>query len=81
MSKKEILSGNQAIARGFYEAGGMVATAYPGSPTVDVIESMKSEYSDDIYSEFSMNEKVALEVGIGSCYGGLRTLVALKEYF
>lgn len=79
MSKKEILSGNQAIARGFYEAGGMVATAYPGSPTVDVIESMKSEYSDDIYSEFSMNEKVALEVGIGSCYGGLRTLVTMKH--
>lgn len=78
MSKKEILSGNQSIARGFYEAGGGVATAYPGSPTVEVIESMK-KYSDDIYSEFSINEKVALEVGIGSCYGGLRTMVTMKH--
>lgn len=78
MSKKEILSGNQSIARGFYEAGGGVATAYPGSPTVEVIETMK-EYHEDIYSEFSMNEKVALEVGIGACYGGLRTMVTMKH--
>lgn len=77
MTKKEVLSGNQAIARGFYEAGGQVATAYPGSPTVEIIDSMR-QY-DEIYSEFSTNEKVALEVGIGATFGGVRSLVAMKH--
>ncbi|MET3616570.1 indolepyruvate ferredoxin oxidoreductase alpha subunit [Peptoniphilus olsenii] len=77
MTKKEVLSGNQAIARGFYEAGGQVATAYPGSPTVEIIDSMRKY--DEIYSEFSTNEKVALEVGIGATFGGVRSLVAMKH--
>lgn len=76
-NQKVILSGNQAIARGFYEAGGVVATAYPGSPTVEVIESVK-EYPE-VYAEFATNEKVALEMGIGSCFGGVRTMVVMKH--
>lgn len=78
MNKKIILSGNQGIARGFYEAGGKVGCAYPGSPTVEIISTLEKEYTD-IYSEFSVNEKVALEVGIGASFAGARTLVAMKH--
>ena len=74
---KVILTGNQAIARGFYEANGKLAASYPGSPTVEILDSIK-EYNN-IYSEFSINEKVALEVGIGSSIAGVRTLVSMKH--
>ncbi len=75
--KKRALTGNQAIARGFYEAGGVVASSYPGSPTVEIIESSKAY--EDVYSEFSTNEKVALEVGLGASFNGSRALVAMKH--
>lgn len=78
MSKGVMMTGNQAIARGFYEAGGHVATSYPGSPTVEMLETIKSKYPD-IYAEFSVNEKVALEVAIGSSIAGARSLVAMKH--
>ena len=57
---KSVMTGNQAIARGFWEAGGRLAASYPGSPTVEMLESLK-EY-DEVYSKFSVNEKVALEM-------------------
>lgn len=75
---KTLLTGNQAIARGFYEAGGHLASSYPGSPTVEMLEEIKKTYGE-IYAEFSINEKVALEVGIGSSFAGARTLVAMKH--
>lgn len=75
--KKVVLSGNQAIARGFYESGGRVAASYPGSPTVEILESMK-EY-DEIYSEFSTNEKVALEVAMGASLYGSRAMASMKH--
>jgi len=78
MDKKAVYSGNQAISRGFYEAGGRVASSYPGSPTVGVLQSIKDNYSE-IYSEFSVNEKVALEVGVGASFAGARTLVSMKH--
>lgn len=71
------LNGNQAIARGFWEAGGHVAASYPGSPTVEIMESMK-EY-EEIYSEWSTNEKVALEVAMGASFAGGRALVSMKH--
>lgn len=74
---KKILTGNEAIARGFYEGGGQVATSYPGSPTVQILEGLKAH--KEIYAEFSTNEKVALEVGIGGSFAGARTLVAMKH--
>lgn len=74
---KEVLTGNQSVARGFYEAGGRVATAYPGSPTVEIIETVKSY--EEIYSEFSVNEKVALEVAIGSSLYGSRSMAVMKH--
>ncbi|MGB5824734.1 MAG: thiamine pyrophosphate-dependent enzyme [Proteocatella sp.] len=74
---KTILTGNQAIARGFYEAGGQIATSYPGSPTVEILESIK-QYPQ-IYSEFSINEKVAVEVAIGSSMNGSRSMTSMKH--
>ena len=78
MDNKKLMTGNQAIARGFYEAGGHVATSYPGSPTVEIIDTIKRHHKAG-YAEFSVNEKVALEVGIGSSMAGARTLVAMKH--
>ena len=67
--KQEMLTGNEAIARGFYEAGGKMATSYPGSPTVQILDACK-QY-DNVYAEFSTNEKVALEVAIGGSFAGV----------
>src|SRR6056297_3011855 len=75
---KKILSGNEAIARGTYESGVKVATAYPGTPSTEILENIV-QYKDDIYCEWSPNEKVAMEVAIGASYGGVRTLVAMKH--
>ena len=76
-NKKVLMTGNQAIARGFYEAGGELASSYPGSPTVGILTAAKSY--DEIYGEFSINEKVALEVGIGGSFAGGRTMVSMKH--
>jgi len=78
MSRKVLMTGNQAIARGFYEAGGLVAASYPGSPTVEILETIKHEYKQ-IYSEFSVNEKVALEVAMGASFAGARALASMKH--
>jgi indolepyruvate ferredoxin oxidoreductase alpha subunit len=74
---KEILSGNEAIARGAYESGVRVALAYPGTPSTEILENI-AQYPD-IKSSWSPNEKVALEVGFGASLGGARTLVAMKH--
>lgn len=77
MKHSQLMTGNQSIARGFYEAGGLLASSYPGSPTVGILSSVQ-QY-DEIYSEFSINEKVALEVGIGASFAGGRTMVSMKH--
>jgi len=77
-NKKVLFSGNQAIARGAYEAGVKFASAYPGTPSTEILENMP-QYKDDIYSEWSSNEKTALEAGIGASFAGARTLVAMKH--
>ncbi len=74
---KELFLGNEAIARGAWEAGCTVAVAYPGTPSTEITESV-SKY-DDIYAEWSPNEKVALEVGIGASFGGARAMVCMKH--
>ncbi len=73
----EILSGNEAIARGAWEAGVKLASAYPGTPSTEILETLV-DY-DDIYCEWSPNEKVAVEVGAGAAFGGGRTLVCMKH--
>ena len=74
---KEILSGNEAIARGAYEAGVKVASAYPGTPSTEILETIIRYKSID--SSWAPNEKVALEVGIGASFGGGRALVTMKH--
>jgi indolepyruvate ferredoxin oxidoreductase alpha subunit len=79
MSKnQQVMTGNQAIARGFYEVGGKIAASYPGSPTVEIVQTIHDDYKD-IYSEFSVNEKVAFEVAIGGSFAGARSLVSMKH--
>ncbi len=75
--ERAILSGNEAIARGAYEAGVKVASAYPGTPSTEILENMVQYPSID--ASWAPNEKVALEVGIGASFGGGRTLVAMKH--
>ncbi len=74
---KKLLIGNDAIARGAYEAGATVATAYPGTPSTEIVDQFAQH--DDVYAEWAPNEKVALEVGIGASIAGARTLVAMKH--
>jgi indolepyruvate ferredoxin oxidoreductase alpha subunit len=75
--KKEILSGNEAIARGAYEAGCRVACAYPGTPSTEILENTVNY--KEIDSSWAPNEKVALEVAIGASFGGGRTLCTMKH--
>ena len=74
---KELLIGNAAIARGAYEHGVTVATAYPGTPSTEITEEIVKY--DNINAQWSPNEKVALEVGIGASIAGARTLVSMKH--
>ena len=76
---KQILSGNEAIARGAYEAGIEIATGYPGTPSSEIIKTIALEYGNDIYTEWSTNEKVAMDAGAGAAYSGRRTLVTTKQ--
>lgn len=75
---RRLMSGNEAIARGAYEAGVTVAAAYPGTPSTEILENI-IEYKDCIYSEWAPNEKVATEVAIGASIGGARSLAAMKH--
>lgn len=74
---KEILSGNEAIARGAFEAGVKVASAYPGTPSTEILENI-ANYSS-INSSWAPNEKVALEVAIGASFGGARSIACMKH--
>jgi indolepyruvate ferredoxin oxidoreductase, alpha subunit len=78
--KEVLLMGNEAIARGALEAGVSVATAYPGNPSSEIIGSL-SEVAREmgIYVEWSINEKVALEVAAAASVSGLNSLVAMKQ--
>ncbi|MBI5017789.1 MAG: indolepyruvate ferredoxin oxidoreductase subunit alpha [Deltaproteobacteria bacterium] len=75
---KEILSGNEAIARGAWEAGVTYAAAYPGTPSTEILESLGKDYRD-IYSQWSPNEKVALETAVGASLAGARALACMKH--
>ncbi len=75
---RELLSGNEAVARGAYEAGVRLAAAYPGTPSTEILETIAERFPS-VYSQWSPNEKVAYEVGIGASIGGARALVAMKH--
>lgn len=74
---KKLLTGNEAIARGAYEAGCSVAAAYPGTPSTEILENMAGY--QEIYTEWSPNEKVAVEVASGAAIAGARALAAMKH--
>jgi len=73
------LMGNEAIARGAWEAGVRVAAAYPGTPSTEVLETLARFPADEVYAEWSTNEKVALDVAIGAALSGVRALAAMKH--
>ncbi|TCK97839.1 indolepyruvate ferredoxin oxidoreductase alpha subunit [Natranaerovirga hydrolytica] len=77
MANKRLMLGNEAIARGAYEAGVSVVVAYPGTPSTEITENA-STY-EEMYAEWAPNEKVALEVGIGASVAGARTMVCMKH--
>ncbi len=77
MSEKKIMLGNAAIARGAYEAGVKVSAAYPGTPSTEISENIVKY--DEIYAEWSPNEKVATEVAIGASQAGVRALASMKH--
>ena len=77
-SKKVIMLGNEAIARGAYEAGVKVSAAYPGTPSTEISEYLV-QYKDDLYCEWSPNEKVATEVAVGASIAGTRAMSCMKH--
>ena len=74
---KKLLIGNAAVARGAYEAGVGVVASYPGTPSTEITEEI-AKY-DEVYSEWSPNEKVAAEVAIGASIGGARAMSCMKH--
>jgi indolepyruvate ferredoxin oxidoreductase, alpha subunit len=74
---KKLLSGNEAIARGAFEAGVDIAAAYPGTPSTEILDNI-AKYKE-IYAEWSVNEKVAFELAYGGAVGGKRSLAAMKH--
>jgi indolepyruvate ferredoxin oxidoreductase alpha subunit len=78
--KELLMMGNEAIARGALEAGVRVAAAYPGTPSTDIIENLAGVASKmGLYVEWSVNEKVALEVASAASFSGLRAICAMKQ--
>ena len=75
--KRKVLSGNEAIARGAYESGVKVASAYPGTPSTEILESLSSY--KEVRAEWAPNEKVALETAMGASFGGARAMAVMKH--
>jgi len=73
----KMLSGDEAVARGAWEAGVAVASAYPGTPSTEILEELVR--FPNIYAEWAPNEKVAVDVAIGAAYAGKRGLAAMKH--
>lgn len=74
---KELMTGNEAVARGAFEAGVRFASAYPGTPSTEILENI-ANYKE-IVSEWAPNEKVALETVLGASFAGVRSLAAMKH--
>lgn len=75
---KTLLTGNEAVALGAWEAGVRAAFGYPGTPSTEILENL-SRHSQDVYLEWSPNEKVALEAAAGASCAGVRTIVTMKH--
>ena len=77
--KKMLLTGNEAVARGAYEAGIKFAAAYPGTPSTEILENIADNYKKEMISEWAPNEKVALESAIGFAVAGGRAFASMKQ--
>ena len=77
-AKKVLLSGNEAVARGAAQAGCIVASAYPGTPSTEILENI-AKFKDTVKCEWAVNEKVAMETAIGASMAGARSLTAMKH--
>lgn len=77
MSK--LMLGNQAVARGLYEAGVRVVSSYPGTPSTEITEYASSYDKEEMYCEWAPNEKVACEAAIGASIAGARSFCAMKH--
>ena len=77
--KQELLMGNQAIALGSIRAGVGVVAGYPGTPSTEILETVAARNPGDIYVEWSVNEKAAMEVAAGAALSGARALVTMKQ--
>ncbi|HRZ90721.1 MAG TPA: indolepyruvate ferredoxin oxidoreductase subunit alpha, partial [Spirochaetia bacterium] len=75
---KKLMTGNEAVARGAWEAGVKYASAYPGTPSTEILETI-AEYRGDIKAEWGVNEKVAFEAAMGAAIAGARSLAAMKH--
>jgi indolepyruvate ferredoxin oxidoreductase alpha subunit len=75
--EKMLLSGNEALARGAYEAGVTVGCGYPGTPSTEILENLVNY--PGVYTQWSPNEKVALEVAAGACWTGARAVATMKH--
>lgn len=75
----ELLMGNQAIAMGAIRSGVRIVTGYPGTPSTEILETVAKKNPGNIYVEWSVNEKSALEVAAGAAYAGQRTMVTMKQ--
>ncbi len=73
----ELMSGNEAIAQGAWEAGARIGVAYPGTPSTETLEAFAK--MDGVYAEWCVNEKVAVEVGVGASAAGARVLSTMKH--
>jgi indolepyruvate ferredoxin oxidoreductase alpha subunit len=76
--ERTLLTGNEAIARGAYEANVSVATGYPGTPSTEILENISKFYKGDVYCEWSPNEKVAFEAAVGASTTGARSMTTMK---
>jgi len=75
---RRLMSGNEALARGAFEAGVTVGAGYPGTPSTEILENL-ARYKPDVYCEWSPNEKVAFEVAAGAALAGARSIVTMKH--
>ena len=74
---KKLMLGNEAVARGLFEAGVRVVSSYPGTPSTEITESA-AKY-DEIKCEWAPNEKVSMETAAGACFAGARSFCAMKH--
>ena len=74
---KKLMTGNEALVQGAWEAGVLFASAYPGTPSTEILENMSLR--EEVVSEWAPNEKVALEAAIGASIAGVRSMASMKH--